>query len=108
MLFRSILSKKFGCQHICTLMGQDVKASNKYLIWLKKSKTKFIALSKNQAELFHKLTNKKVTETIHWGIDDQQMISQERDIDLLGVGSVIPLKNYSLLIKTGYLNLKEH
>jgi 1,2-diacylglycerol 3-alpha-glucosyltransferase len=93
-----LLSKKFGCQHICTLMGQDVKSSNKYLRWLKNLDAKFIALSKNQADLFLKLTNKNVAEIIHWGIDDQMIKSQERDIDLLGVGSLIPLKNYSLFI----------
>lgn len=93
-----LLSKKFGCQHICTLMGQDVKSSNKYLRWLKTADIKFIALSRNQADLFLKLTNKNVSEIIHWGIDDQIINSQERDIDLLGVGSLIPLKNYSLFI----------
>jgi|WetSurMetagenome_2_1015567.scaffolds.fasta_scaffold06825_4 glycosyltransferase involved in cell wall biosynthesis len=95
----NILSKKFDCQHICTLMGQDVKASNKYLKWIKNTNTKFIALSKNQSELFQKLTKKNVTEIIHWGIDDQKIINQDRDIDLLGVGSLIPLKNYSLFIR---------
>jgi glycosyltransferase involved in cell wall biosynthesis len=95
----NILSKKLGCKHICTLMGQDVKASNRYLKWLKNSSTKFISLSKNQSELFQKLTKKNVTEIIHWGIDDQKIIIQERDIDLLGVGSLIPLKNYSLFIR---------
>lgn len=94
------LSKKIGCQHICTLMGQDVKASNKYLRRLKNENIKFIALSKNQAEQFLKLTNKNVSEIIHWGIDDQQISHTERDIDLLGVGSLIPLKNYSLFIST--------
>jgi glycosyltransferase involved in cell wall biosynthesis len=99
-LIGNYLSKKIGCEHICTLMGQDVKSSNKYLGWLKHSRTKFVALSNNQAELFIKLSNKKVSEIIHWGIDDQQVNIKNRDIDLLGVGSLIPLKNYSLFIKT--------
>ena len=95
----NILSKIIHCQHICTLMGQDVKSSNRYLRGLKNTNTKFVALSKNQSELFLKLTKKSVTEIIHWGINDQKIINQERDIDLLGVGSLIPLKNYSLFIK---------
>lgn len=99
-LIGTYLSKKFGCHHLCTLMGQDVKVSNKYLGRLKDTTTKFIALSKNQAEQFHMITSRKVNTTIHWGIDDQIILSQERDIDLLGVGSLIPLKNYSLFIKT--------
>jgi 1,2-diacylglycerol 3-alpha-glucosyltransferase len=95
----NFLSKSFNCNHICTLMGQDVKVSNKYLKWLKNSNIKFIALSKNQAQNFSKLTDRKVDGIIHWGIEDQQISSQEREIDLLGVGSLIPLKNYSLFIK---------
>lgn len=97
-LIGNILSKQIGCPHFCTLMGQDVIKTNKYLKLLKNSKTVFIALSDNQAELFTKLTNKKVATKIHWGIDDQQIISKKRDIDLLGVGSLIPIKNYSLFI----------
>lgn len=96
----NILSKKFNCTHTCTLMGQDVVTSNNYLKWLKNSKTKFIALSKNQEDLFYKLTGKNVSATIHWGIDDQKINSHVRDIELLGVGSLIPLKNYCLFIKT--------
>jgi hypothetical protein len=71
-------------------MGQDVKSSNKYLRWLKNSNIKIIALSKNQAEQFFNLTNKKVSDLIHWGIDDQQISVHERDIDLLGVSSLTP------------------
>ena len=104
----NILSKRFNCNHICTLMGQDVKASNKYLKRLKNSNTKFIALSKNQAQDFLKLTNRKVEELIHWGIEDQQISFQGRDIDLLGVGSLIPLKNYSLFIKTSEEIVKKY
>ena len=94
------LSKKFGCKHICTLMGQDIKSSNKYLNLLANSDTRFIALSKNQAEQFYKLTKRKANTTIHWGIDNQIIENKIRDIDLLGVGSLIPLKNYSLFINT--------
>jgi glycosyltransferase involved in cell wall biosynthesis len=92
------LSNKFNCKHICTLMGQDVKKSNRYLKILKNKNIKLIALSKNQSEQFFNLTKRNVNEIIHWGIDDQQLIDSERDIDLLAVGSLITLKNYSLFI----------
>lgn len=99
-LLGTILSKKFNCPHVCTLMGQDVRRSNKYLRFLINKKIKIVALSKNQSDQFFKLTNKKVDETIHWGVDDQQGSDFIREIDLLAVGSLIPLKNYSLLVKT--------
>jgi glycosyltransferase involved in cell wall biosynthesis len=98
-LIGNIMSKKFNCPHICTLMGQDVKSSNKYLRYLNNRKIRIIALSKNQAEQFYNLTNKRVDEIIHWGIADQPVNYSERDIDLLAVGSLIPLKNYSLFVE---------
>jgi glycosyltransferase involved in cell wall biosynthesis len=93
------LSKKINCRHICTLMGQDVKSSNRYLRFLGNNKIKIVALSKNQSEQFFNLTNKNVNEIIHWGIEDQPVSFAQRDIDLLAVGSLISLKNYSLLIQ---------
>lgn len=95
----NILSKKFNCKHVCTLMGQDVKSSNKYLRLLNNKKITIVAISKNQSDQFFNLTKKNADETIHWGIDDIPDSNYERDIDLLAVGSLIPLKNYSLLIK---------
>ncbi len=96
----NILSNKFKCEHVCTLMGQDVKVSNRYLRLSKNDQIKIVALSQNQSDQFSQITNRKVNDIIHWGIDDQQITAQARDIDLLGVGSLIPLKNYSLFIKT--------
>jgi len=80
-------------------MGQDVKSSNKYLGLLKNKNITIVALSKNQSDQFFKLTNRNADEIIHWGIDDVPVSNCERDIDLLAVGSLIPLKNYSLFIK---------
>jgi glycosyltransferase involved in cell wall biosynthesis len=95
----SLLAKKFNCEHICTLMGQDVKSNNRYLRWSKNTRIKMIALSQNQTNQFFQLTNRKVDDIIHWGIDDQKFPNTEREIDLLGVGSIIPIKNYSLFIR---------
>ena len=95
----NILSKKFNCAHVCTLMGQDVKHSNKYLKLLKNKNIKIVALSKNQSDQYFNLTNKNADEIIHWGIDDIPDSNCERNVDLLAVGSLIPLKNYSLFIK---------
>jgi len=94
----NILSRNFNCTHICTLMGQDVKESNRYLKILKNRNIKLIALSKNQSEQYFNLTKRKVEKIIHWGIDDKQLSNSKRDIDLLAVGSLIPLKNYSLFV----------
>lgn len=95
----NVLSKKFKCEHVCTLMGQDVKVSNRYLRLSKNEKIKIIALSQNQSDQFFQITNRKAHDIIHWGIDEQYFKNAERDIDLLAVGSLIPLKNYSLYLR---------
>ncbi len=95
------LSKYFNLNHICTLMGQDVRSSNYYLKFIDKNKMRIISLSQNQSNEFYKITKRKVDDEIFWGIDNQEYdIDTIRDIDLLAVGSLIPLKNYSLFIKT--------
>jgi hypothetical protein len=86
----NIFSRKFNRRHICTLMGQDVKKSNRYLRISRNTSVKIIILSKNQSEKFSDLTNRKVDETIHRGIDDKRFENSGRDIDLLAVGSLIP------------------
>lgn len=106
------LSKKINIPHICTLMGQDVKTNNRYLKLSESERIRIIALSKNQSDEFFRLTGRRVDDIIHWGIDDQNVDNVERDIDLLAVGSLIPLKNYSLFIELAselkkiYLDLK--
>lgn len=95
----NILSNKFNCEHICTLMGQDALKSNFYQMLLKNAHIKIIAISGNQADEFQRRLNRKADDIIHWGINDQTQYNLERDIDLLAVGSLIPLKNYSLLIR---------
>jgi len=99
-LVGNILSKQFNCKHICTLMGQDVKSSNRYLRLSKNKKIVIAALSKNQADEFYRITGRAADQMIHWGIDYQPVTNTERDIDLFAAGSLIPLKNYSLLIRT--------
>jgi glycosyltransferase involved in cell wall biosynthesis len=95
------LSRKLKCNHICTLMGQDVQSSNYYLKILNTERIKIISLSQNQSNEFYKITKRKVDDEIFWGIDNQKYdIYNIRIIDLLAVGSLIPLKNYSLFIKT--------
>lgn len=99
-LIGNYLSKYFSFNHICTLMGQDVSLSNKYLRLLNKDRVKIISLSQNQSTEFYKITNREVDEEIFWGIDEQSFNQNDkREIDILAVGSLTSLKNYSLLIK---------
>lgn len=102
------IASKFNVKHICTLMGQDVSAKNFYLRLLNKNKMTVVALSHNQKVLFNKLTNYEVDTEIFWGVPSREYnYDAHRDIDLLGVGSLIPLKNFGLMIKI-VAQLKNH
>jgi glycosyltransferase involved in cell wall biosynthesis len=99
-LIGNYLSKVLKCNHICTLMGQDVSSSNKYLGFINKDRVKIISLSQNQSTEFYKITNRNVDEEIFWGIDEKRFDENDkREIDILAVGSLIPLKNYGFFIK---------
>jgi len=99
-LIGNYLSKRFGCNHICTLMGQDVSPTNYYLRFLNKDMLKIVSLSQNQSAEFCKTVKRKVDGEIFWGVEVQDYnLTDERRIDLLAVGSLIPLKNYSLFVK---------
>jgi len=64
----------------------------------KNGKIKIIALSQNQSDQFLKLTNRKLMELFIGELKIKKFENLGRDIDLLAVGSLIPLKNYSLFI----------
>ncbi len=102
------IAQKYKVKHICTLMGRDVSANNIYLKLLSKRKIEIVALSENQSRLFKEITGHDVDKKIFWGVPSQKNNSNSvREIDLLGVGSLIPFKNYELLIKTVSLLKKD-
>lgn len=95
----NIISSRFNIKHICTLMGRDVSAKNIYLQLLNKNKLTIVSLSQNQSNLFRQITKQDVDEEIFWGVHNQHYnSSKKREIDLLGVGSLINLKNYKAFI----------
>ncbi len=92
-------AKKKSIPCVTTLMGQDVLPDNNYLPFIDFNHLKLVALCELQAEVLWKTAGRKVNSVIPWGISEQNYgLNKERNIDILGVGSLIPLKNYSLFI----------
>ena len=92
-------AKKFSIPCISTLMGQDVLPENNYLPFIDFDHLNLVALCERQADELWKTAGRKVNSVIPWGIPEQNFNStKERSIDILGVGSLIPLKNFSLFI----------
>lgn len=82
------------------LLGQDAKEGNKFFSIIKPRGSELIALSDFIAEQVLINYGITVAHTIPVGIDSS-MFSQsphERGIDVLGAGSLIPLKRYDLFI----------
>ncbi|OKS87166.1 glycosyltransferase family 1 protein [Mucilaginibacter polytrichastri] len=93
---------RHGLKHHIWLLGQDAKAGNRYFKRTKPDGNTLIALSDFVAERFEQGYGIKPQHTIPVGIDVGLFsnLPVKRDIDILGAGSLIPLKQYHLLIET--------
>jgi 1,2-diacylglycerol 3-alpha-glucosyltransferase len=92
-------SKKYNINHIVTVMGQDATIGNSYAKNLIDSNAKMVTLSANHQTDLLKTYNLKST-IIPWHLDvDEFPALQENTIDILGVGSLNAIKNYSEFIE---------
>lgn len=100
-LIGSRFSKLKGIKHLCWILGQDAKEGNKYAERIKPQSDELIALSDFVVEEYSKNYGIKPAHTIPVGIDTTLFGEsiKERDIDILGVGSLIPLKQFDIFVK---------
>jgi len=91
-------SKKHNINHIVTAMGQDVLPKNSYAKYLQNSKAKIVTLSKNHQYVLSKNYNLK-SKIIYWHLDTKSFPKlQKSTIDILGVGALNEVKNFSNFI----------
>ena len=100
-LLGSSLSKKYSIPHFCWLMGQDARSDNKYVSRISPSAYELIAISDfvaGETERNHRLRPRHI---IPLGIDPKIFGSDHlsRSIDILGAGSLIPLKRFEILVR---------
>jgi glycosyltransferase involved in cell wall biosynthesis len=91
-----------GINHISTLFGQDALPSNRYLRLLNFRKTFIVANSNFTAKTFYDTTKYHANHVINFGLATEKLYPcpvDERVYDIVGVGSLIPLKNYGLFIE---------
>jgi glycosyltransferase involved in cell wall biosynthesis len=93
--------KKHNVPHYCWLLGQDAKKGNKYVGKIKPKGVGLIALSDFIVGEFERNYGIQPQHLIPVGIDTSLFsnVESDRDIDVLGVGSLIPLKQYAVFIK---------
>jgi glycosyltransferase involved in cell wall biosynthesis len=96
----NVSAKIYKLPHFCWLLGQDAKAGNRFVKLIKPKGGSLIANSDFIAGEFNRNYQILPEHVIPVGVDPTMFKGeqQERDIDILGVGSLIPLKQYHLFL----------
>jgi glycosyltransferase involved in cell wall biosynthesis len=94
-------AKKNGLRHFCWILGQDAKKENNYPGRLHLKPGSLIALSDFLQDEFEKNHRVRPQYVIPPGIEPKQFsaLPSAKDIDVLAVGSLIPLKQYQVFIE---------
>jgi len=97
----NVFAKKHVLQHYSWILGQDAKAGNKYFKKVRPQADSLIALSDFIVREFKKNYSVRPEHIVPVGIDTRlfTQIENKRDIDILGVGSLIPLKQYDVFLE---------
>ncbi|NNT71328.1 glycosyltransferase family 4 protein [Flavobacterium sp. IMCC34852] len=101
-LVGKIVSGLFRKELIVWMLGQDINKDNAYLKLLKIPKEKLVMISLQQSEHFyenHKIIVGKIADVAISRNLFPEFNSGERKIDILGVGNLGALKNYTLFIE---------
>ncbi|SDS10477.1 Glycosyltransferase involved in cell wall bisynthesis [Mucilaginibacter mallensis] len=93
-------ANKYGRMHYCWVLGQDARTGNRFVRLINPKGEQLIALSDQLArevEVNYGIVPKHI---IPPGIDTSMFgtPATKRDIDLMGAGSLIPLKQYELFV----------
>lgn len=107
------LARRQGVPHFTTLMGQDVLPANrKFMIGLDQGRmTRFAAVSAFQNDVFEKNTGLRAGHVIPWGVDEIEIplsLPPERPLDVLGAGSLVPVKNWEKWLNVVALCIREN
>jgi len=100
-LVGNYFAKFHRLNHNSWILGQDAKIGNKYFKWIKPKGDSLIALSDFVSKEVKKNHGVLPQQVIPVGIDTSLFgpVPSKRDIDILGAGSLIPLKQYNLFVQ---------
>ena len=99
------VGKKFAdknnLKHFCWLWGQDARKGNKYVSILKTKPDELITLSDFLQCEFQKNYSIQPSHVIPYAVNPIQFKEStfKRDIDILGAGSLIPLKQFEIFLE---------
>ncbi|MCB0736541.1 MAG: glycosyltransferase [Bacteroidetes bacterium] len=96
-LLGQIICRKYELKHVATAMGQDVLKSNRYLKLINFNRLILVHLSEFQAQ-YSNINSQVQFQVIQLGISENNISNQIKTLDVLGVGNLIAVKNYSLFV----------
>lgn len=84
---------------VLTIMGQDSRRPHPWVRHRLSNQYAVTACSTYAANFARPLLPASVIRVVHWGVAETPSENHARDIDILGVGSLIPLKNYDTFLE---------
>ncbi len=95
---------KHGLKHLSLICGQDARRMNHYIKRMQPRSTELVAISDFLQEEFEKNHSIRPSFVTPPGIDPAEFSEKKltRDIDVLGAGSLIQLKQYSIFLEIIY------
>lgn len=106
------IAKRLNIPQLTTLMGQDVLSQNRYLKYLMPGmESQLVALSPFHQHALEKSCGLRAVHEIPWGIaatDIPAQLPADRPVDVVGVGSLIPVKNWLLWLEVLRLIVEKH
>lgn len=101
-LVGQMLAKIEGKRLLAYILGQDSQKTNPYLKYINFKKINVISISEKANLALLEATGNVASEVVNMGINPLKFSrnkKKKRDIDIIGVGSLIPLKNHPAFIK---------
>jgi glycosyltransferase involved in cell wall biosynthesis len=101
-LMASRFARLHRLPHFCWILGQDAKAGNTFIRSIQPTADELVAISDFVADTFEKNYHTRPAHVIPNGVDPARFSGEtgERNIDMIAVGSLIPLKRFSMVVDT--------
>lgn len=101
-LIGKYFSKRKNLNHFIWMQGQDARLKNPYISLIRPKSEELIVMSESMSIEMVKNYRIKPAYIISNGVDpkkEKPLLGNDRPIDLLAVGSLIPLKHYKVFIE---------
>lgn len=109
-LVGAYFARRYKLKHFCWVCGQDARKSNRYIKLVRPRAEELVAISDFVAAEFFRNHHTQPRHTIPNAIDESifpPKMPAGRNIDILGVGALIPLKQFEKLIEVADM-LRKH